>query len=170
MARHKKPRITALIAIVFGTLLPLGSAQLATAAEELKLILVPRSLVLTAEGNIAFDLYIYNDSEKKRTAPAPEALFDVIWTLRDTDNRRPDRHGSHVGVATDSETKYVIDSRKAVHCVLGTHFESEPGDLLEFFISVDTKVNKVKTDLKPGEAMRSNSVILYRPKENGGQR
>jgi hypothetical protein len=41
------------------------------------------------------------------------------------------------------------------------HFESEGGDLLEFHISVDTK-------LKTGEVknIQSNSVMMYRPKEN----
>lgn len=168
MESHKRPRKTALIIIISGALLTFG-AQLAAAAEELRLILAPRSVLLTAEGNVQFDLYIYNDSDKTRTAPAPEALFDVFWTLRDPDKHRPERHGSHFGLATDGETKYVIAPRKAIHCILGTHFESEPGDLLEFLISIDTKVNKVKTDLKPGEALRSNSVILYRPKEEETQ-
>lgn len=165
MERHKRLRKTALIVTVYGALLVWG-AQLGTAAEGLRLILAPRSAILTAEGNVEFDLYIYNDSDKTRTVPAPEALFDVIWTLRDPDKRRPERHGSHFGLATDGQSKYVIASQKAIHCILATHFESEPGDLLEFVISIDTKVNKVKTDLKPGETIRSNSVILYRSKEN----
>ena len=145
MERNKKPRTTALIVIVFGTLLTLGSIRFATAAEELRLILAPRSALLTAESNVEFDLYIYNDSDKTRTAPAPEALFDVVWTLRDPDKRRPERHGSHFGVVTDGQTKYVIGSRKAIHCILATQFESEPGDLLEFLISIDNKVDKVNT-------------------------
>jgi hypothetical protein len=169
MERRNRSRKTALMCIVCGTVLTLGLARLATAAEELRLILAPRSTVLTAEGVVDFDLYIYNDGDKTRTAPAPEALFDVIWTLRDPDKRRPERHGSHFGVATDGGSKYIIAPRKAIHCILATRFESEPGDLLEFLVSIDTKVNKVKTDLKPGEALRSNSVILYRPKENEAQ-
>jgi hypothetical protein len=143
--------------------------RLTTAAEELRLIIAPRSTLLTAEGNIVFDAYLYNDGFERRRAPAPEALFDVTWTLRDTDKQRPERHGSHFGIGTDTPKKYVINSRQGVHCVLTTHFESAPGDLLEFFISIDAKVNKVKTDLKSGEAIRSNSVILYRPKENEAQ-
>jgi hypothetical protein len=168
MEKNNGSRKTALIIMISGALWAFGS-QLLAAPEELRLILAPRSLLLTAEGNVEFDLYIYNDSDKTRTAPAPEALCDVFWTLRDPDKRRSERHGSHFGLATDGKTKYVIAPRKAIHCILATHFESEPGDLLEFLISIDTKVNKVKTDLKPGEAMRSNSVILYRPKEDEAQ-
>lgn len=169
METHTRSRTTALTAIVSGMLLALG-LNLATAAEELKLILAPRSAQLTAEGNVEFDLYIYNASDKAKTVPAPEALFDVFWTLRDPDKRRPERHGSHFGLATDGPTKYVITPRKAIHCILGTHFESQPGDLLEFFISIDTRANKVKADLKPGETIRSNSALLYRPKEDEAQR
>jgi hypothetical protein len=168
MERHKRPRTTALIVIVSGALLALGT-PLASAAGEFRLIIAPRSTLLTADGNIILDAYLYNDSDERRGAPAPEALFDVVWTLRDTDKQRPERHGSHFGIGTDTPKKYVMNSRQGVHCVLTTHFESEPGDLLEFFISIDGKVNKVKTDLKAGEAIRSNSVILYRPKENEAQ-
>ena len=164
MARHKKPRVTPLVVIIGCTLLIL-QARSASAADELKLIIAPRSAVLTAEGNVVLDVYLYNDGDKKRAAPAPEALFDVVWTLRDTDKHRPERRGSHFGIGTDTPKKYVINSRQAIHCVLAAHLDSETGDLVEFYISIDTKVNKVKTDLKPGESIRSNSVILYRPKE-----
>src|SRR4051794_8792215 len=129
MEIHNRPRKAALIVLISGALLGFGP-QLAGAADELKLILAPESVLLAANGNIAFDLYIYNDSDKKRTAPAPEAVFDVFWTLRDPDKRRPERHGTHFGLATDGPTKYVIAPHKAIHCILGTHFESEPGDLL----------------------------------------
>lgn len=164
MEKNTRRRKTPLIILISIALLAFG-AQLAAGAEELRLILAPRSALLTADGNVQFDLYIYNNSDKTRTAPAPEALFDVLWTLRDPDKRRPERHGSHFGLATDGRTKYVIAPGKAIHCILGTHFESEPGDLLEFLISIDTKVNEVKTDLKPDESIRSNSVMLYRPKD-----
>jgi hypothetical protein len=164
METHNRPRKTALIIMISGALLAFG-APLAAAEEGLTLILAPRSALVTADGNVEFDLYIYNGDDKIHTAPAPEALFDVFWTLRDPDKRRPERKGSHTGLATDGPLKYVIAPGKAVHCILATSFESEPGDLLEFLISIDTKVNKVKTDLKPGESIRSNSVILYRPKE-----
>jgi hypothetical protein len=169
MERYKRPRTTALTVIFSAALLALGT-QLATAAGELRLIIAPRSTLLTADGNIVFDAYLYNDSDRRRAAPAPEALFDVVWTLRDTLRNRPDRRGSHPSIGTDTVKKYVINSRQTVHCVLTTHFESEPGDLLEFHISVDTKVNKVNTELKTGEAIQSNSVVLYRPKENEAQR
>jgi hypothetical protein len=150
--------------MISASLLAFG-AQLA-AAEGLTLILAPRSAVLTAEGSVEFDLYIYNGDDKTHTAPAPEALFEVFWTLRDPNKGRPERHGSHSGLASDSPLKYVVAPGKAVRCILATRFESEPGDLLEFLISIDTKVNKVKTDLKPGESIRSNSVMLYRPKDS----
>lgn len=164
MERHKRPGTTSLIVIICGALFVLG-AQLATAAEELRLIIAPRSTLLTAEGTVVFDAYLYNDSDKRRAAPAPEALFDVVWTLRDTLRNRPERRGSHFSIGTDTVKKYVMNSREAVSCVLMDHFESEPGDLLEFHISVDTK-------LKTGEVktIQSNSVVLYRPKENETQR
>ena len=161
-----RPRIAAALITLMSSALFALDSQADTEPGGWRLVIAPRSTVLPSGGNIIFDAYLYNEGDKKRTAPAPDALFDVIWTLRDTDKRRPERHGSHFGIGTDSARKYVFNSQQAVHCVLTTHFDSEPGDILEFSISVDTTVNKVKTDLKPGEAIRSNSVILYRPKES----
>ena len=164
MEKHKRPRTTALIFIVSGALLAWG-AQAVTAAEELRLIIAQRSTLLTAEGTVVFDAYLYNDGDKRRAAPAPDAEFKVVWTLRDTDRNRPERRGSHTSIGTDSVKSYVLKAREAVSCVLMDHFESEPGDLLEFHISVDTK-------LKTGDVktIQSNSVVLYRPKENETQR
>jgi hypothetical protein len=127
-------RLTAFAFVFLVALFALG-ARSATAGEELRLIIAPRSTLLTAEGNVVFDAYLYNDSDKRRTVPAPEALFDVVWTLRDTDRNRPERQGSHFSIGTDTPKKYVINSRQGVLCVLATHFESEPGDLLEFHIA-----------------------------------
>jgi hypothetical protein len=164
METHKRPRITAtLITLVSSALFALES-QAQTEPEAWRLVIAPRSTALTSEGNIVIDAYLYNESDKKRTAPAPDALFNTEWTLRDTLGTRPERHGNHASIGTDTAKKYVENPRQAVHCVLTTHFDSEPGDVLEFSISVDTKVNKVKTDLKPGESLRSNSVLLYRSK------
>jgi hypothetical protein len=127
----------------------------------LRLIIAPRSSVLTAEGTVIFDVYLYNESDKGRRAPAPEAKFNVVWTLRDADGKRPERRESDFIVGTDTAKRYVLNSREAVSCVLMDHFESEPGDLLEFYIIVDTgsKTGEVKT-------IASNSVVMYRPKEN----
>src|SRR5438105_4779756 len=99
MEKHKRPRTTALIVVVSAALLALG-VQLATAAEELRLILAPRSTLLTAEGTVTFDVYLYNDSDKRRATPAPEAEFNVVWTLRDTERNRPERRGSHLSIGT----------------------------------------------------------------------
>jgi hypothetical protein len=158
MEKHK--RTTALIVVVSAALLAWG-VQLARAAEELRLILAPRSTLLTADGTVTFDAYLYNDSDKRRATPAPEAEFNVVWTLRDTDGNRPERRGSHLSIGTDTVKRYVLNSREAVSCVLMDHFETEGGDLLEFHISVDTK-------LKTGEVktIQSNSVMMYRPKDN----
>jgi hypothetical protein len=160
MEKHKRPGTASLIVFLTVALF-VSDAQSATAAEELKLIIAPRSTLLTAEGNVILDAYLYNDSDKRRTAPAPEALFDIVWTLRDALGSRPERRGSHFSIGTDTVKKYVINSRETVGCVLTAHFESEPGDLLEFHISVDTK-------LKTGEVktIQSNSIMMYRPKEN----
>lgn len=165
MEKYKRPRITAaLITLVFSALLGLeGQAEPEPGAWTF--VIAPRSTVLTSEGNIVFDAYLYNNTDKTRTVPAPDALFDTVWTLRDALGNRPERHGSHGSIGTDTVKKYVLNPGRTVHCVLTTHFDSEPGDLLEFSISVDTTVNKVKTDLKPGEAIRSNSVLLYRLKD-----
>jgi hypothetical protein len=164
MERHKRPRTTALIVIVCALLLAWGT-RCTVAAGELRLIVAPRSAILTTDGNVIFDAYLYNDSDKKRSAPAPEAEFDVIWTMRDTNKLRPERSGSHFGIGTDTAKEYVIKARGAVACVLATHFEAEPGDLVDFHISIDMK-------LKSGEvkSLKSNSVILYRPKEEEGHR
>lgn len=154
--------------VVFAlTLLLLG--QRCLAAEEVRLIVAIRSTALSGEGYVLFDLYLFNQSTKQMLVPAPENGFTVEWALRDPEGRRPDREGSNRVMATHTLKPYTLAPRTAVRCELGNKFDSEPGDLLEFYIRVDTKVNKVKTDLKPGEAIRSNSVILYRPKEKESQ-
>ncbi len=158
MEEYQRPRTTVLIAIVLGALSSLANhAQ----AEDLKLVVAPRSVVLTADGIVAFDVYLYNSGDKRRIAPAPEALFDVVWTLRDPDKRRPERSGSDPGIGTDTAKEHVVKPRETVASVLTAHFESEPGDLLEFYVSVDVKSKNA--DEKP---LRSNSVVLYRPKDN----
>lgn len=164
METYKRPRIAApLVIIIFGALVSLA-VKSATAAESVRLIIAPRATLLTAEGNIVFDAYLYNEGENKRRVPAPDAISDVVWTLRDILGNRPERRGSGGIIGTDAVETYVLNSQMAVHCVLTTHFDSEPGDLLEFHIRVNTKLNKSKTDLKPDETIASNSVILYRPK------
>jgi hypothetical protein len=165
METYTRPRITASLITLVCSVLFVFESQAQVEPGAWRLVVAPRSTVLTSEGNIVFDTYLYNDSERKRTAPAPEALFDAIWTLRDPSGNRSERHGSNPSIGTDTVKKYVVNPREAIHSVLTAHFDSEPGDLLEFFINVDTKVNKAKTDLKPGESIRSNSVLLYRPME-----
>src|SRR5256885_11284264 len=121
MERIKRPRIAAaLITLVSSALFALQS-QAETEPGAWRLVIAQRSTVLTSEGNIVFDAYLYNESDKRRTAPAPEALFDTVWTLRDTLGNRPERHGSHASIGTDTVKKYVVNPGKAVHCVLTTH-------------------------------------------------
>lgn len=142
--------------------------QRCLAAEEVRLIVATRSTILSGEGYIVFDLYLINQSTKPLLVSAPENGFTVAWRLRDPQGRRADRDGSNRVMATHTLKPYTIAPRAAIRCELGNKFDSEPGDLLEFYIGIDTKVRKVKTDVEPGEAIRSNSVILYRPNENAG--
>lgn len=139
--------------------------QASSAEGELQLILAPRGTTVTAEGYIQFDLYVYNGGDRPLEIPAPEAEFNVHWILRDTDNVRQDRDGSHFVLGTDTVKRYVLKPQTAIKRDLGDRLLAEPGDLLEFYISVERK-------LKSGgvENIRSNSVVLYRPKEREAQR
>jgi hypothetical protein len=159
MEKHNRPRTTALIHVIAGVLLALN-VPLATAAEELILVIAPRSTLLTAEGTVEFDVYLYNKSDKRRRAPAPDAEFNVVWTLRDMDKTRPERNGSHVSLGTDAVSSYALKSQEAVSTLLMDHFESKPGDLLEFHISIKAKSKDGQTNI-----IQSNPVLLYRDKE-----
>jgi hypothetical protein len=127
--------------------------------DELHMILVPRSTTLTAEGYVTFDVYLNNDGESRISAPAPEAEFAAFWTLRDVDNVRPEREGSNVVFGTDAVKEYVLQPKSAIRCEINNKFLAEPGDLLVLYITVDAKLKSGKT-----KTIRSNSVMLYRPK------
>jgi hypothetical protein len=139
--------------------------QKCPAAEEIRLVLAPRSLSLTGEDYLKFDLYWYNGSPKKMEVPAPQRGFTVTWTLRDVDRVRRDRDGSHYILGTDTVKQYTLDPRTAIKCELGDRFRAEPGDILEFYITIDLTTRLGKT-----QTIRSNSAILYRSKENEEQR
>ena len=131
------------------------------ATDELHLIISPSSTILTAKGFIDFDAYIYNLSNKRIEVPAPQGGINVIWTLRDICKVRPDRHGSDSVIGTHTVNPYVINPGCAIRCEhLGAQFDSEPTDVLEFYITIERK-------LKSGavQSIRSNSILMYRPKE-----
>ena len=144
--------------LLIAPLLSIGALTLT--AGELQLVIAPRSTTLTAEGYIQFDVYLYNGSDRRLDAPAPEAEFNVNWTLRDTDKVRRDRDGSHFVLGTDTLKHYSMNPGTAVKRELGDRFQAEPGDMVEFFISVERKSKSGSI-----ESIRSNSVLLYRPKE-----
>jgi hypothetical protein len=123
------------------------------------MILAPRSTTLTAEGYVTFDVYLYNDSESRVSAPAPEAEFTAYWTLRDVDNARPEREESNSVFGTDTVKEYVLGPKAAIRCEISNRFLAEPGDVLILYISVDAKLRSGKA-----KSIRSNSVILFRPK------
>src|SRR6267143_5668175 len=147
------------ICLTTGLLLILGIRG-CFAAGELYLIISSNSTTLTAKGFVDFDAYIYNSSDRRIEVPAPQGGFSVIWTLHDICEVRPDRNGSNEVIGTHTVDPYVINPRCAIRCEhLGTQFDSEPSDVLEFYITVERT-------LKSGavQTIRSNSIIMYRPK------
>lgn len=150
------------VLLTTGLLLLLGIV-VCFAADELHLIISPSSTTLTAEGLIDFDAYIYNSSKKRVEVPAPQGGMNVVWTLRDICKVRPDRHGSDSVIGTHTVNPYVISPGCAIRCEhLGAQFDSEPTDVLEFYIMIE---RKLKSD--PVQTIRSNSILMYRPKEEG---
>jgi hypothetical protein len=128
------------------------------AAEEVRLIIVPKSATLTAQGFIEFEAFIFNGTKEKLDVPWPQSGFNVAWKLHDICNMRPDRDGSHFVVGTDAVKTVRLNPGSAKGCELGDRFESAPTDVLEFYITIERK-------LKSGavQNIRSNSVVMYRP-------
>src|SRR6266511_5787583 len=127
------------------------------AAGELRLIISPTSTTLTAKGFVDFDAYIYNSSDRRIEVPAPQGGFNVVWTLHDICKVRPDRNDSDAVVGTHTVDPYVINPRCAVRCEhLGAQFDSEPGDVLEFYITLERKLRSGAI-----QTIRSNSVVMY---------
>jgi hypothetical protein len=125
-----------------------------------RLIIVPKSATLTAKGFIEFDAFVFNGTKKKLKVPWPQDGFNVAWKLHDICKIRPDRDGTHFVVGTDTVQTVILNPGTAKGCELGDKFSSEPTDVLEFYITIKQK-------LKSGavQSVRSNSVIMYRPKE-----
>lgn len=151
--------ITLRTVLTTGLLLMLGILG-CFAAGEMELIISPNSTTLTEKGFVDFDAYIYNSSDKRIEVPAPQGGFNVVWTLHDICKVRPDRNGADSVIGTHTVDPYVINPRCAIKCEhLGAQFDSEPNDVLEFFVTIERKV-------KSGviQTIRSNSVVMYRPK------
>jgi len=130
-------------------------------ADELYLIISSNATTLTVKGFVDFDAYIYNASDRRIKVPAPQEGFDFAWTLHDICKIRPDRNGSNSVLGIHTVDPYVINPRCAVRCEhLGAKFDSEPGDVLEFYITLERK-------LKSGaiQTLRSNSIVMYRPQD-----
>jgi|GEM_PF-2936284 len=145
--------------VVIAALFILSGLHNSPAADGVTLVLAMRSVTLSGQGSVLFDLYLYNTTGERLEVPAPEKAFTVVWKLHDVDNVRLDRDGSDRVIGTDTVKHYVINPQSAIKCELGYMFLAEPGDLLEFCVTV-------ASTMKSGEAhtMRSNSVIMYRPK------
>ena len=140
------------------------AAHASPCAGELRMIIAPRSTILTDKGYITFDLYLYNDDEGRVSVPAPEREFTIFWRVRDVDNVRSETDDSHLIVGTDTVKKYILGPHDAIRCELGEHFLTQPGDVVEFYVSVDLKSASGKKT-----SIRSNTVALLRPKKKRGQ-
>jgi len=145
--------------IVLLALITLFETQTWLLAGEPRLVIVPQSTTLASNGNVKFAIYLFNDSDRKITAPAPEAGFTVFWTLRDVDNIREPRENSHLVLGTDTEPQHTLGPQTAARCDVGDKIFAEPGDILEFYITVESKGKSGK-----GMTIRSNSVLLFRQK------
>lgn len=131
-----------------------------SAAEEVRLMIAPKSATLTAQGFIEFDAFIFNLTKKELEVPWPQGGFDVAWKLHDICNVRPDRDGTHFVVGTDAVKTVRLNPGTAKGCELGDKFESEPTDVLEFYITIERKAKSGAV-----QSIRSNSVIMYRPRQ-----
>lgn len=152
---------TARIVLFASLLLLVGGLEHSSAAGELYLIISPRSATLTADGFIDFDAYIYNAGKKRVEVPSPYGGYDVAWTLRDICKVRSDRKGTHSIIGTHTVDPQMINPGGAIRCEhLGDRFLTEPGDILEFYITIERK-----SESRTAQTIRSNSILMYRPKE-----
>ena len=135
------------------------SALVSSFAGELRIIIAPRSTTLDAKGYVSFDLYLYNDTGRSVSVPSPAHEFTTVWTVRDVDNARPAREDSHLVVGTDTMTTFTLGPSRAVRCELGERFLTQPGDVVEFYVSIGAKSLSGHKGY-----LRSNAVALVRPK------
>ena len=166
MGTDRTTRATRLKIVLSAVLLLFLGIDSSFAADELNLIIAPASATLSAKGFVDFDAYIYNSSDKRIEVPAPQGGFDVIWTLHDICKVRPDRNGTNSVVGIHTVNPYVVNPGRAIRCEhLGAQFDSEPSDVLEFYITLERK-------LKSGavQTIRSNSVVMYRPQVGEGRK
>lgn len=128
-------------------------------ADELRIIIAPTTSYVTQGGRVAFDVYTYNASKQLTRAPNIEADYSVSWTLRDVNGIRPQRERTDVIVGTDTVKHVVLKPWSVASGRLLDIFPAEPGDLLEFYVSLDVKdkVGKVRS-------IRSNALVMYFPK------
>lgn len=148
-----------IIAVFANLLLFVGVVEQCSAAEELRVIIAPRSATLTAEGRIEYDAVIFNETKEKLAVPWLQRVYGVVWKLHDICKTRDDRDGTHSVVGTDVVNTVTLNPGAAKGCVLGDQFDSKPGDVLEFYITIERK-------LKSGamQTIRSNSLVMYRPR------
>src|ERR1043166_212407 len=159
MGTNRRSRATTLRLILFAGVLLLLAIANSFASDELYLIISPSSPTFPEGGFIDFDGYIYNASAKRVDVPAPYGGFNVVWKVHDLCKVRPDREGSDASIGTHTVEPYMIDPKSAVRCEhLGAQFDAEPGDVLEFYITIERKLKA-----GAGQTIRSNSVVLYRP-------
>ncbi len=89
------------------------------------------------------------------TAPDNTEAASLITRNVKTFRRDPDAPSTH------TVNPYVISPGGAIRCEhLGAQFDSEPTDVLEFYITIE---RKLKSDAV--QTIRSNSIVMYRPKE-----
>ena len=148
-----------IIALFAGFLLFIGASGHCLGADELRLVIAPKSATLTAKGFIEFEAFIFNGTKKREEVPWPQNGFNVEWKLHDSCNIRPDRDGAYFVAGTDTVETVPLNPGKAKGCMLGAQFDSEPADVLEFYITIERKRNSGDV-----QSIRSNSVMLYRPK------
>ncbi len=149
-----------IIVLFAGLLLLVGGLEECSAAEEVRLMIAPKSATLTPKGRIEFDAFIFNGTKKKAEVPWLQRAYHVVWRLHDICKVRPDRDETSFVIGTDAVETVTLDPGTAKGCVLGAQFDSEPGDVLEFYITIE---RKLKSDAV--QTIRSNSILMYRPKE-----
>jgi hypothetical protein len=127
------------------------------AAEPLRLILVPQQVVISRDGETKFDVYLYNDGNSAATVPSLES-FSAFYFIRRAGNEDA-KVESDFRKFSRPIKDHTLKAHGVDHTIIDLQFSPGDGDYLELSIEVGNK-----------QTLRSNSVILYRPKENETER
>jgi hypothetical protein len=124
---------------------------------QLRLVFTCDSTILKENGEVMLNAYVFNDGDTKTRAPDPSAGLRVIWRIHNTDPSQEDRDGEEFIIATHNRKRINLSAHAAVKHSFAYQFDIHPGDIVECYVQLAGE--------SPGLNLRSNSVLLYRPRE-----